>query len=389
MLDAATSNCPTHNPAGSTRRGFLRAGSLGLAGLSLPAATRAETRGDAARRASPRGRSAILVFLGGGLSHVDTFDPKPDAPADVRGTYAPIRTAVPGLTIGEKLPRLAALTDRFALVRSLSHASDHHETAANWVLSGRAGSAFGDHPAVGAVVAHETGFAGPVPPYVAVPRNPSFTWELGKSAYLGGRCESLSECRAGEAALSPEARRAFAVEREPEGVRNRYGRTEVGRSMLLARRLVEGGVRFVTVSCGGWDHHARIHESLDRQLPAFDRALTALLEDLAARGLLAETLLVVVSEFGRTPKLNRDGGRDHWGRAGSLLLAGAGVRGGAVLGRTDRLGAFPAERPVSPADVAFTVFDALGIDPRKPLPGPGGRPVAVLDSGESLKELFA
>ncbi|MBY0514596.1 MAG: DUF1501 domain-containing protein, partial [Gemmataceae bacterium] len=361
----------------ATRRDFLRVGGLGA--LALPALLRAESRAAGGARNTAPAKSVILVYLGGGLSHHDSFDLKPDAPDDIRGTYKPIPTSVPGLQVGEKLPLLARVMDKVALVRSGAHNNDHHETATNWVMSGRFGTPFGDYPAIGAVVAHETGFTGTLPPYVAVPRNPSFTWELGKSAFLGGRYESfkagdpsqanyrvqdlapagdLSEkqvarratllqsvdglarrvegndgiatydefhARARQMVLSTEARRAFAVEQEPEKLRDRYGRTTAGQSMLLARRLVEAGVRFVTVNYGGWDHHAKVFESLDKKLPEFDRGLSALVEDLSGRGLFADTLLVVMGEFGRTPKINKDAGRDHWGPAGSLLFAGAGT----------------------------------------------------------------
>jgi hypothetical protein len=438
MLDVTLGRRPARTCSGSSRRDFLRVGGLGA--VALPSLLRAEAAAGTAPGA--RARSVVLVYLGGGLSHHDSFDPKPDAPEEVRGQYRPVPTVVPGLQVSEKLPRMARVMDKVALVRSGAHTNDHHETATNWVLSGRFGTPFGDYPAVGAVVAHEAGFSGTLPPYVAVPRNPSFTWELGKSAFLGGRYESFKagdpsqpnyqvqdlttdgltparserrtsllaavdglarrvegndqiatydefHTRAREMVLSPEARRAFAVDREPERLRDRYGRNTAGQSMLLARRLVEAGVRFVTVNYGGWDHHGRIFEGLDRKLPEFDTALSALVEDMHARGTFADTLLVVMGEFGRTPKINKDAGRDHWGPAASLLFAGAGVRPGLVLGRTDRQGAYTTQRPVAPADVAYTILDSLGIDPRKALHTPDGRPIEILDGGEPVRELFA
>jgi uncharacterized protein (DUF1501 family) len=401
MLDIVFPGCSTGNRDGQTRRDFLRAGSLGLAGLSLPALVRANARESEAnaKKLNAKAKSVILVFLGGGISHLDSFDPKPDAPADIRGKYRPINTNVPGLTIGEMLPLMAKVMDRVTLVRSASHNNQHHETATNWVLSGRFGTPFGDYPAVGAVVAHETGFSGRVPPYVAVPRNPAFTWELGKSAFLGDRYESFKagdpsranddQLLARDMVMSSASRRAFAIDQESARLRDRYGRNTAGQSMLLARRLVENGVRFVTLNYAGWDHHGKIFDALDRRLPEFDKAMSALIEDMDARGTFDETLLVVMSEFGRTPRLNSDAGRDHWGHAGSLLFAGAGVKRGFVLGKTDKHAAFAAERPVSPADVACTILDALGIDPRKQLKAPDSRPIAILDAGESLRELFA
>ena len=285
---------------------------------------------------------------------------------------------------------MAKVMDRVALVRSGSHNNHHHETATNWVLSGRFGTPFGDYPAVGAVVAHETGFSGSVAPYVAVPRNPSFTWELGKSAFLGDRSESFKagdpsrangdELQVREMVHSSESRRAFAIDQESDRLRNRYGRNTAGQSMLLARRLVEGGVRFVTVNYAGWDHHAKIFDSLDRRLPEFDKAMSALIEDMNARGTFDETLLVVMSEFGRTPKLNMDAGRDHWGHAASLLFAGAGVSAASCSVRPT-ITRVRDRAPISPADVACTILDALGLI-RAATQAPDGRPIAILDAGE-------
>jgi hypothetical protein len=423
----------------TSRRSFLRVGGLGALGLTLPGFLKAQ----AATRRKSRAKSVLLVYLGGGLSHHDSFDLKPDAPAEVRGNYKPIDSVVPGLKVGELLPHMAKVMDRLTLVRSGSHNNDHHETATNWVLCGRFGTPFGDYPAMGAVVAHETGFSGKLPPYVAVPRNPSFTWELGKSAFLGGRYESFKagdpneanykvqdvappepitakraerrqnllqavdglarrvdgndliatydefQQRAASMVLSSEARRAFAIEQENDRLRDRYGHNTFGQSALLARRLIEGGVTFVTVNYGGWDHHAKIFPSLDKKLPEFDRGFSALIEDMHVRGLLAGTLVLCMGEFGRTPKINKDAGRDHWGPAATLLFAGAGVKCGNVVGATDKQGAYVTRRPVSPADVACTVYESLGIDPTKQLTTPDGRPVSILDGGETVKELFA
>lgn len=428
---------------GVRRRDFLQVGAL--AAFGLPALLRAEARaddGEPASRPKPTARSVILVYLGGGLSHHDSFDPKPEAPSEVKGKYGAIGTKLPGVAFGDRLERLASRNDRFSLVRSGSHGNDHHETATNWVLSGRFGSPFGDYPAIGAVVAHELGYRGPLPPYFAVPRNPSFTWELGKSAFLGGRYESFKagdpndpnfrvqditppaglgarldrrqtlraavdglasqveaddqlrtldefQRRAVDLILSPEARRAFDVRREDPRLRDRYGRTTLGQSCLLARRLVEAGVRFVTVNSGGWDHHAKIFDSLDHRLPELDLALSALLDDLGSRGMLESTLVVAFGEFGRSPKVNKDAGRDHWGHVASLVWAGGGVAPGRVVGRSDDQGAFVTDRPVRPADVAWTIYRALGVDPTRHLLTPENRPVAILDEGAPIDELFA
>jgi hypothetical protein len=443
MFDIVLGGARSKRCDGVSRRDFLRVGVLGALGLTLPGYLRAREAAPARHGSKARAQSVILVYLGGGLSHHDSFDLKPDAPAEVRGKYRPIDTNVPGLRIGELLPHMARTMDKVRLVRSGAHNNDHHETATNWVLCGRFGSAFGDYPAMGAVVSHELGFSGELPPYVAVPRNPSFTWELGKSAFLGGRYESFKtgdpndpnfkvqdlvpaepltpprterrrtllqavdglaravhgndqiatydefHRRAAEMVLSPEARGAFAVDREPGRLRDRYGRTTFGQSCLLARRLVERGVRFVTVNFGGWDHHAKIWDGLGKKLPDFDQGFSALLDDLDTRGLLSQTLVLAYGEFGRTPKINKDNGRDHWGPAASLLFAGAGVRGGAVLGATDKQGAYVTRRPVAPADVACTVYEAVGVDPRRQLLTPDGRPVEILDQGETIHELYA
>ena len=188
---------------------------------------------------------------------------------------------------------------------------------------------------------------------------------------------------------SPSAREAFNLAAEPAKLRDQYGRNAAGQRLLMARRLVESGVRFVTVDYGGWDHHAKIYEGLDKKLPEFDQGFSAFIRDMESHGLLQDTLVVAMGEFGRTPKINDKGGRDHWGRAGSLIFAGAGVKGGNVIGSTDKNGAFVTDRPVRPADVAWTVYDALGIDPTKELHTPEGRPVSILAEGAAVQELYA
>ncbi len=431
--------------SGTSRRDFLRVGGLGALSLQklLQAEAQAKKETTPTKPNKARAKSVILVYLGGGMTHHDTFDPKPDAPEEIRGKYGTIATSVTDLRVSEKLPLMAKQMDKIALVRSGAHNNDHHETATNWVLSGRFGTPFGDYPAIGAVSAHHFGFTAALPPYVSVPRNPSFTWELGKSAFLGGRYESFKagdpnqkdykvqdltaaeplskrkverresllkavdglarrvegndqiatydefHQRAAEMILNKEARQAFAIDDEDPKLRDRYGRNTPGQSMLLARRLVEAGVRFVTVNYGGWDHHGKIFEGLDKKLPEFDAAVSTLVEDMHDRGTCQDTLVVVMGEFGRGPKINKDAGRDHWGPAASLLFFGAGTKQGLVLGKTDKQGGFVTQRPVSPADVCYTVLDTLGIDPRKQLKTPDGRPIEVLDSGELVKELFA
>ncbi|HLY08111.1 MAG TPA: DUF1501 domain-containing protein [Planctomycetota bacterium] len=440
MFDVPMSRKVHAHCDGMARRDFLRLGALGPLGFSLGNFLCAKSAG--AAEGKGKAKSVILVYLGGGLSHHDSFDPKPDAPSEVRGKYHPIKTNVPGLRVGELLPMMAETMDKVALIRSGSHNNDHHETATNWVLSGRFGSAFGDYPAMGAVAAHETGFRGALPPYVAIPKNPSFSWELGRSAYLGGKYESFRagdpneanykvrdlgalepidakkaarrkellgavdslgatvkgddqigtydefHQRAAEMILSPEAQAAFDMEQEKPDLRDRYGRTTFGQSCLLARRLVERGVKFVTVNSGGWDHHAKIWDGLEKKLPEFDRGFSALIQDLARSGLLGETLVACFGEFGRTPKINKDNGRDHWGPVASLLFAGAGVRGGQVIGASDKNGERVTDRPIKPADVSATIFNALGVDPHGWLNAPDGRPIEILNEGDPIPELY-
>ena len=438
MLDFSLSPTRHRLCSGPSRRDFLRIGALAPLGLSLPQLLASEK----AAAGKARAKSVILVFLGGGISHHDSFDPKPDAVEQIRGKYKSITTNVPGLNVTELLPNMAKVMDKVALVRSGSHENDHHETATNWVLSGRFGSLFGDHPAIGAVVAHETGFSGVVPPYVAIPKNPSFTWELGRSAWLGGRSESfkcgnpnekdfrvrdLSQAsttpqtldrrrtllqafdtlqsqihasdqiatydefsqKAAQMILAPQVQAAFDISKENEKLRDEYGRSEFGQSLLMARRLVESGVRFVTVNYGGWDMHDKIFEGLDKKLPEFDQSFARFIRDMDERGTLQDTLVVCMGEFGRTPKINDKAGRDHWGRAGSMLFAGAGVRGGNVIGATDKNGAYVTDRPVRPADVAWTIYDALGIDANRELMTPEGRPSFILTEGAPVRELYA
>jgi len=426
------------------RRNFLRVGALSALGMSLPGLLRSQAVAaeDAENKPKRRAKSVILVYLGGGMSHHDTFDPKPDAIEEVRGKYGTMKTNVNGLIVSDMLPQMAQAMDKVCLVRSGAHNNDHHETATNWVMSGRFGSAFGDWPAIGAVAAHESGFPGTLPPYVSVPKNPSFTWELGRSAFLGGRYESFKagdpneanyrvrdvaqaeplpetrvdrrqkllaavddlargiegndqlqaydqfQKRATQMVLSGEARDAFAIDKEDDKLRDRYGRTTFGQSCLLARRLVERGVSFVTVNFGGWDHHAKIWDGLEKKLPDFDTGFSALVEDMHARGIEKDTLVVCMGEFGRSPKVNKDVGRDHWAPAASMLFFGGGVKTGQIIGATDKEGGQAIDSPVRPADVAYTVLSSLGINPRKHLHTADGRPVEILDEGKVIEALY-
>ncbi len=431
--------------SGATRRDFLRLGALSVLGLTLPDLLRLEAANAATGvNTGAKAKNVLLIYLGGGLTHHDTFDPKPLAPQEIRGKYGTIPTGIAGVRFSDKMPELAKCTDIFALCRSQVTGSDHHETAAQWVLTGNYGvMQGGDYPSIGSIVTHETSPLNTLPPYVAVPKNHSFTWELGKAAFLGERYESFKSGnpsdgnwkvpnlsllpdvdenrlnrregmlkainnlakhvegsdalasmdtfyqRASQMILSSEARQAFDLTKEPDSVRDKYGRDSWGAQALLSRRLIESGVRFVLLGQGGWDHHSNIFPACDSALPRLDKSIATLLRDMKERGLLKDTLVAMYGEFGRTSKINKDNGRDHWGNAGVMLFAGAGVRPGQVIGETDERGEYVTDRPIHPPEIAATIYSALGIDYTKTLYTPQNRPVAILPDCEPIKELWS
>jgi hypothetical protein len=423
----------------------LRVGALGGAGLTLADLLRVKSAQAAgASIPRPRARNVLVIYLGGGITHHDAWDPKPEAPQEIRGKYATIPTKLPGIRYTDQCPEMAKCTDLYALVRSQVSGSDHHETSTQWMLTGNYGTAQGgDFPSIGAVVTHELKPLNTLPPYVAIPRNPSFTWELGKAAFLGERFESFKAGdpsqgswkvpnlalqpdvnterlgrrrellgaidtlakkvegsdslramdsfyqRATQMVLSEEARLAFDLSRETDQTKELYGKDgRFAMPALLARRLVEANVRFVILNLGGWDHHAKIFESCDRALKPFDKAMAGLLTDMQQRGLLDETLVAIYGDFGRTSKINKDAGRDHWAHAGSMIFAGAGIRGGQVIGKTDDKGEYVLDRPVRPHEVAATLYSALGVDFGKNLHTPANRPVPILPDAEPVRELW-
>ena len=396
-------------------------------------------------------RSCILVFYYGGPSHLDTFDPKPNAPAEVRGEYRTIPTAVPGVRVCEHLPRTARVLDRVSLVRSVHHPMRNHNSAAAEALTGRT-PAGGDQelltddprgmPTLGSAVSYALGSRANVLPYVALPytlynvvqlpgqtpgllgggydrfqvdRDPSSPdfrlTAFDGTADLGGRATLLRgldhAALAGRAAqaevyrdralrllASPDVRRLFDIEKEPARVRERYGRHRLGQSLLLARRLVEGGVNFVSAFDGqtngqeaNWDSHEKLFPRHRQLIPPGDQAVSALIEDLEARGLLGTTLVVALAEFGRTPKINKSAGRDHWPDCYTVLLAGGGVTGGAVYGASDKIGAYPALDPVTPADIAATIFWRFSFDPATEVNDQTGRPFRLTE-GDPIHRLF-
>jgi uncharacterized protein (DUF1501 family) len=446
------------------RRRLLQVGSLGAVGLALPRLLWAE----AAAGGAAEERSCIFVVQYGGASHIDTLDPKPDAPADVRSPYAPIATSVPGIVVSDRLPRLALLADRFTLVRSMSHTNGGHDGGMHVCMTGHSRPTertpyFGSvaarlRPATRNVPSYVwlQNLAGDVQPWYLTggflgaayspmligkdeenlardgfrvtefdpPEGVSAERQAQRQSLLAS-AESAGVARSDLAARSfeayrrqaadlvsgAEARQAFDLEREPAATRDRYGRHALGQNLLMARRLIEAGVRLVTVNawCGrsstddvlatqGWDHHgAEIQKcgifdertfGLGFVLPRFDEALSALLEDLGQRGRLATTLVVVVGEFGRTPRIvsNPYPGRDHWPQCYTALLAGAGIRRGAVYGASDAHGGYVASRPVTPENFGATILSALGIPPHTRF-GPDGFSERASD-GEPVAELF-
>jgi uncharacterized protein (DUF1501 family) len=442
---------------GLSRRDFMKVGGLGVMGLSM-----AELLAAQARSGTPRDMSCIVLFLVGGPSHIDTWDPKPEAPSQIRGPFCSMHTNVPGIDICEHLPYMAQMTDRFAIVRSVFHKeAPIHETGHQLMQTGYLFRGGTEYPNMGSVIASLRGPASELPPYAVVPKpigNTGVSVPHGQSAGILGaafepmylnmdpacpdysvsqlspaqcvdpaRLRSRSELvsavdsaqrsfdatrgaatigAAEEQALSqvfsPEAKAAFDISVEHEQVRERYGRNTFGQSCLLARRLVERGVRLVTVNmfdtvfnATTWDCHANggslavtLDDYKNTLCPMLDLAYTALLEDLYQRGLLDTTLVIAMGEFGRTYKLNSRGGRDHWPGVWSVLFAGGGVRGGQVIGSSDKHGAEPKDRPVHAAEIAATVYQAFGIDLATPLPGPHDRQVPVAQA-KSITELFA
>ncbi len=355
-----------------TRRDFLRTGAAtaGAAGLTL-------THGLDARAANSGDVNLILLFLVGGPSQLDTWDMKPAAPANVRGPFKPIATNVAGVRIGELFPRMAQQAHRYAIVRSVHHtAAPIHETGHQLMQTGRLFRFGEEHPHYGAALSHAFGPRRGMPPFVLLPRPMGSTGvNISHGQSAGDLGEAHQSVSPSSEALGHDCRKALDVTRESESVRSRYGPHEFGRSCLQARRLIEAGTRCVTINMFDtvfdrptWDCHAdggslaaSLHDYRQTVCPMFDQAYAALLDDLAGRGLLASTLVVAMGEFGRTPHLNARGGRDHWPGVWSILFAGGGIRGGQIIGSSDALGGEPRDRPVSPAEVAATIYHACGI----------------------------
>jgi hypothetical protein len=433
------------NCESTTRRDCLRLGLSALIGGGLIDALR--IRGQAAIP-NARPTSCILIWMDGGPSHYETFDPKPGAPAEIRGKFKPIATKIPGVQFSEPMKQLAGIADKIAIVRSIRHDQGNHGAGNHYMVTGAppripvgCGAFVSFHPSMGAVTAHERGATGGLPPYFSIPS----MLRSGGPNFLGAKCapfvvpddpnsasfrvrdvappRGLDDTRvdrrrdlrdrldhfrryadktAGDPALaldeyydqgyelmsSPQAQRAFDITREDPRVRDRFGRNSFGQRCLLARRLVESGVPFVTLNAGGWDHHVSLFDSFDKRMPAFESSIATLIDDLDQRGLLDSTLVLALGEFGRTPRINKDAGRDHWSNAMSVLVAGCGTPGGLVVGATDARGYAASERVLSPENFAATVYTKLGIDPGKILYTPGGRPTYLVTDPTPIRELM-
>jgi uncharacterized protein (DUF1501 family) len=432
---------------GLSRREFLRVGGLSALGLSLPAFLRLRQQAAAASTPAPR-RSAvncILLWMQGGPSHIDTFDPKPAAPAEIRGEFATIPTRHAGVRVCEHLPLLARQFDKLSLIRGHDPKNGSHGVADHLMMSGRPFNPAMAFPCYGSVVARERGYRDGMFPFVQLGRNIDRRFNGGVAGFLGDQYnpfevhedpsaaafrvrdlslpagpaadrlrrrhamlsamdrprsqteETLSPAvqardafyeRAYSLITSPAARRAFAIEQESTRVRDAYGRNTLGQSCLLARRLIEAGVHFVTVTDGGWDTHQNNFRSLrDRLLPRLDRAYAALLQDLHDRGLLDSTLVVWFGDFGRTPKVNPSAGRDHWSTAGVACMGGGGVRLGEVVGATNAQGEVVVDSPVTPQDLAATIYQALGIPLHTWYRAQDGRPIELVPEGRPVRQL--
>ncbi|MBT5846597.1 MAG: DUF1501 domain-containing protein [Verrucomicrobiales bacterium] len=437
-------NRTKYNCAGMGRRDFLQVGLGGMLGMGLTDLLRA--------REAQAGKkiNCILVWLDGGPSHYETFDPKPDAPKEIRGEFGTMKTSVPGVDFCDKVPHLAKVADKVTVVRSIWHKDPNHGGGNHYMMTGRptpvpvnCGAFVTFHPSFGSMTSYARGVIDGLPPYMSMdrmtrsggpnflgaehapfvisgdPSNKSFKVRdvVLPQGISEGRAENRRQLRRDldnllritdkvakdpavsfdrfnaqgiDLVTSTAAQKAFDISQESDKVRDRYGRNSLGQRMLLARRLTEVGVSFVTVYYGGWDHHTNIFKTLNGEfMTRWDQGLAALIADLDERGQLDDTMVVCLGEFGRTPKVNKRGGRDHWPGAMSVLLAGAGIPRGQIVGATDAKGYYAAENVYTPEDFAASLYQKLGIDPHQVLHTATGRPVQLVDGGSRIKELFA
>jgi hypothetical protein len=443
----------THtNCNGVTRRDFIQLGLGGVLGLGFCDVLRlraGEVAANPSAKLPGKNVNCILIWMDGGPSHYESFDPKPDAPSEIRGEFKPISTKVPGIRFSECVPKLAATADKFTVVRSICHKDPNHGGGNHYMMTGMptpvpvaCGAFVTFHPSFGSMVSYDRGIRNGLPAYISIPEvsrsgGPNFLGAQHAPFVIDGYPNTkgfkvrdvmlpadISEGRATnrhalrrsldqmkrfndkladdpavafdqyyaqgiDLVASPQAQQAFDIERESEKVRDAYGRNDFAQRLLLARRLVEVGVSFVTVYTGGWDHHTKIFESYrGSQMKGFDQGVAALISDLDERGLLDNTLVIALGEFGRTPKINKDAGRDHWPGAMSVLMAGAKVPRGHIVGATDAKGYYASENVYRPEDFAATLYTKMGIDPAQVLHTNTGRPIQLVNGGRLIKELF-
>lgn len=441
------------NCQGGTRRDFLKLGVGSLAGLGMVDLLRGRAQAaEAALRLglpSPKQINCIMIWLDGGPTHFETFDPKPDAPKEIRGEFKTIATPVPGVHFCEVIPKLAKTFDKFSVLRSVCHRDPNHGGGNHYMMTGAptpvpvgCGAFVTFHPSFGSMVSWSRGVHDGLPAYMTTPSmsrsgGPNFLGSQHSPFVIGGnpassgfhvrdvaapsdvtadrtttrrslrqsldRLPRISDPAAEDPALSfdgfyhqavdlvtsPKAQAAFDLSKEPDHIRDMYGRTDFGQRMLLCRRLVEVGVSFVTHYSGGWDDHFDLFKTFKGdKLPKFDQGLSALITDLSQRGLLENTMVLCLGEFGRTPKINERHGRDHWPYAMSILAAGAGIPGGQIIGETDAKGYYAHDNVHSPEDFACSLYTKMGIDPTQVLHNQVGKPVQLVNGGRPIKELF-
>ena len=440
--------CATARRSGRSRRDFLQLGVVGGLGLTLADYLRIQSGGGAAlgdqvyhETVEGTAKSVIYIYLPGGMAQQESWDPKPLAPAEYRGPLGQTNTKLSGVAFGQHLAKTAQVADKLAICRSMTHGEAAHERGTHNMWTGYRPSPALKYPSFGSVVAHEFGPRNDMPQYVCVPNQPNpdagtgylssayAPFSLGSDPASGGykvrdlslpggvdenrftrrrrlldavnsHFDSTQESDALDAVdtfyqraygliSNPKAREAFDLSKEDDKTVERYGKNQAGSRMLLARRLVEGGSRFITMTYGGWDHHDGIKDQITKQMPAFDLAFSTLITDLDERGLLDSTLVCVASEFGRTPKINPNAGRDHWAKVFSLVMAGGGITRGTVYGSSDATAAEPDENPLTVMDWASTLYHCLGINGRKELMAPGGRPIEIIDGGKPVDALLA
>ena len=438
----------TINCEGITRRDFLQIGLGGTMGLGLCDLLRlqANTQGKSQKGSNTK---CILVWLDGGPSHYETFDPKPDAPSDIRGEFKSIPTSVPGIHFSEVVPNLAKVMDKSTIIRSICHKDPNHGGGNHYMMTGAptpvpvaCGAFVTFHPSYGSMVSYERGIRRGLPSYMSLPRmsrsgGPNFLGGQHAPFVIGGDPngesfrvrdvvlpKSISESRAKnrrelreqldrlkriqdplaadpaitfdqfyeqgvDLVTSPQAQSAFDIHQESDTIRDQYGRNDLGQRLLMARRLTEVGVSFVTVYYGGWDNHTNLFSRFKGSfMSKLDQGLASLIKDLHDRGSAENTMVICLGEFGRTPKINKDAGRDHWPHAMSVLMSGAGIPGGQIVGATDARGFYASDNVYSPEDFASSLYTKMGIDPTQTLYQSTGRPIRLVNGGSPIKELF-